>query len=368
MATATAATEGLAAYAVGEKVGRGGTADVHKAIVRATGGVVAIKKMKRCQEIVQRELYVLRHLTPHTNVVTFLETFEQKDNAYIVFEYLQMNMGVLLAALEAPLTEAQARGCLEHVLNGLVHLHSLGIIHRDIKPSNLLVALDRHLQVQRLKISDFGVAMIPDPVHPTSFLQEGTLWYQPPELFFGLRYPVNAYHVDTWALGCVFAEILTKQCLFTGDNSLAMLTAIFAVLGSPTEASWPGVTQLRCYLNYEGDGVGLEATLQAKGIPAPPSADCLSLLGALLQPDPAQRISPADALCHPFLAGPREAIFVPVTALSPLGQRNLSPRVRGPLFGDASPSSPALGRLRLSMSPASSPAGAQVVLARRLEL
>lgn len=29
----------------------------------------------------------------------------------------------------------------------------------------------------------------------------GTLWYQPPELFFGLRYPVNAYHVDTWALG-----------------------------------------------------------------------------------------------------------------------------------------------------------------------
>jgi len=36
--------------------------------------------------------------------------------------------------------------------------------------------------------------------------------------------------------------------------------------GGPTQEATPW-RQLRCYLNYEGDGVGLEATLQAKGIP-----------------------------------------------------------------------------------------------------
>jgi serine/threonine protein kinase len=45
------------------------------------------------------------------------------------------------------------RRVLKQVLQGLVGLHSMGIVHRDVKPENLLVTVDG-----RVKIIDFGAA------------------------------------------------------------------------------------------------------------------------------------------------------------------------------------------------------------------
>lgn len=43
------------------------------------------------------------------------------------------------------------------------YLHSSGIVHRDIKPENLLVVKDVNDQIDKIKITDFGLSKIITP-------------------------------------------------------------------------------------------------------------------------------------------------------------------------------------------------------------
>ncbi len=54
-------------------------------------------------------------------------------------------------------------------MQGLAHLHCLGIIHLDIKPSNILIAKDGSL-----RISDFGLSVRVGHSHTPSRALEAT--------------------------------------------------------------------------------------------------------------------------------------------------------------------------------------------------
>ena len=51
--------------------------------------------------------------------------------------------------------------------------------------------------------------------------------------------------IDMWSLGCIMAELLTKQVLFSEQGEIAQLHKIFALLGTPSEENWPGVKGLK---------------------------------------------------------------------------------------------------------------------------
>jgi len=42
----------------------------------------------------------------------------------------------------------------------------------------------------------------------------------------------------------ISAEMITNVALFAGDSEIDQLFKIFRVLGTPTEETWPGVSQL----------------------------------------------------------------------------------------------------------------------------
>ena len=48
-----------------------------------------------------------------------------------------------------------------------------------------------------------------------------------------------------WSLGCIMAELLSKQVLFNGDGEIAQINKIFGMLGTPTEENWPGYKKLK---------------------------------------------------------------------------------------------------------------------------
>jgi len=42
-----------------------------------------------------------------------------------------------------------------------------------------------------------------------------------------------------WSVGCIFAEMTTGKPLFPGKNNDDQLLKIFALLGTPSEQTWP---------------------------------------------------------------------------------------------------------------------------------
>ena len=60
-----------------------------------------------------------------------------------------------------------------------------------------------------------------------------TLWYRAPELLLSECYYKTS--IDMWSVGCVMAELFTKQPLFKEQNPLNQIKAIFNFIGRPKE-------------------------------------------------------------------------------------------------------------------------------------
>ncbi len=68
-----------------------------------------------------------------------------------------------------------------------------------------------------LKIADFGLAREYGSPLKAYTHEVVTLWYRAPEILLGAT--KYACPVDMWAVGCIFAEFVTRKPLFTGARS-----------------------------------------------------------------------------------------------------------------------------------------------------
>lgn len=174
-------------------------------------------------------------------------------------------------------------------MSGIAFCHSRRVLHRDLKPQNLLIDKEG-----MLKLADFGLARaIGIPVR-TYTHEIVTLWYRAPEVLLGAKHYSTS--VDMWSIGCIFAEMASQTPLFPGDSEIDELFRIFRVLGTPTEETWPGVSQLP---DYKADFPRWPAVPLAKAVPQL-DADGLDLLSKMLVYDPGKRISAKRALEHPY--------------------------------------------------------------------
>jgi cyclin-dependent kinase 2 len=122
------------------------------------------------------------------------------------------------------------------MLVGLGTIHSHRIVHRDMKPQNVLI------QGNTVKLADFGLARafsVPIRVYTHEVV---TLWYRAPEILLGAR--LYSTPVDLWSVACIFVEMLNGRALFPGDSEIDELYKIFRVLGTPSDATWPGTLQV----------------------------------------------------------------------------------------------------------------------------
>lgn len=126
---------------------------------------------------------------------------------------------------------------MHQMLDAIAFCHVHRILHRDLKPQNLLVNSSGHI-----KLGDFGLARnfnLPMRGYTHEVI---TLWYRAPEILLGSKF--YATGVDIWSLGCIFAEMMTREPLFPGDSEIDQIYRIFRKLGTPDETVWPGCTQL----------------------------------------------------------------------------------------------------------------------------
>jgi len=176
------------------------------------------------------------------------------------------------------------------LLTGTAFCHKNHVLHRDLKPQNLLIN-----KKGELKLADFGLARFNGiPVARLSS-QVVTLWYRAPDVLLGSHKYTSS--IDIWAIGCIFAEMVTSRPLFRGSDDKDQIKAIFKKMGTPTEKSWPGLKDL--------SGVKNQSWKMYDSIPlrdlVPGMEDSgYDLLDKMLRFEPSERTSADLALQHPY--------------------------------------------------------------------
>lgn len=185
-----------------------------------------------------KEYNTLKKLTAHPNIVKLYETFiDTTKDFYFVMEY--MNGGNLYQFIKDRkeafdnIQAKEVKTILFQVLSGLHHIHHIeGIFHRDMKPENLLISYDNDTLL--VKLADFGLATSIKSKPPYT-IYTSTRWYRAPEIL--LKSPAYSYPIDLWAVGTIFAELVTLRPLFPGQSEIDQLFRICQVLGSPGTTS-----------------------------------------------------------------------------------------------------------------------------------
>lgn len=164
---------------------------------------------------------------------------ERTKNCFVVLERMKQS---LYRHLRSPggkrLSDPEVLTLTKGLLTGLEWLHDNGLMHRDLKPQNVLVndALDE------CKISDFG-SMMEDVPGRRNTLCVCTRPFCALEILYGdERYTKK---VDVWSMGCILYEMVAGRTLFESDGtSVDQVRSIAYVIGSPSEATWPGIEAL----------------------------------------------------------------------------------------------------------------------------
>ncbi|KAF9078777.1 kinase-like domain-containing protein [Rhodocollybia butyracea] len=247
------------------------------------------------------------------------------------------------------------RSIMTQILHAVGYLHAQSISHRDIKPANVLLTL-----TGSVTLIDFGISWDGseddrnDDMWPETkdrmYFEVSTGPYRAPELLFGIR-SYDAYAIDLWSLGTVFAEFFTKlvpsstdddypsytsspftstssnsdfdsnarytrESLFDGSRGeLGLAWSIFKILGTPREPkneeeenqtwAWPGFNSLPDAHKVDFkqvDGVELDEGTLSNLPPKETRAPAIDLIRSFLRYPPERRITAKDALEHTFLS------------------------------------------------------------------
>jgi serine/threonine protein kinase len=295
----------------------------HKCLCRSTGDLLAVKRARVFPKgegvayYMLRELAVLQDMQhPHINQLHRANL--ANDKLHIFFPFIERtlqdvlvgnnggvpaNNCVSIANADAvSLSAYQVKRLLHQLLDATAFCHRRGVYHRNLKPKHLLIETppDGNLDHAVLKVADFALVRSSGLPRRTYTAKVVTLWYRAPEILMGVtRY---SHAVDTWSVGCVFAEMVLGRPLFTGSSEIDQLFQLFSTLGTPTEETWPGFSTLPNYgfafPNWPGKPM--------KKIVGKLCLEGQDLLKKLLKYKPEQRISVEEALLHPFFTNIEE--------------------------------------------------------------
>ncbi|MCA1558050.1 MAG: protein kinase, partial [Acidobacteria bacterium] len=140
---------------------------------------------------------------------------------YLVMELVEGESLRAMIKRNGPMIPTSAAEILSQACSALDEAHRHGIVHRDIKPDNIFVS--RTVGGLRVKVLDFGIAKLKDPVATNLTLTGsvmGTPHYMSPEQCLGEELD---HRSDIYSLGIVTYEMLTGRVPFNSPTSTAVV-------------------------------------------------------------------------------------------------------------------------------------------------
>ncbi|KDQ18713.1 hypothetical protein BOTBODRAFT_52647 [Botryobasidium botryosum FD-172 SS1] len=278
-----------------------------------------LKEVQILNKLMQADPDDKRHL------VRLERTFEHRGHLCLVFESLSMNLREVIKRFgkDVGLNLRAVRAYAHQLFLGLSHMKKCNIMHADIKPDNILV--NEHKTV--LKICDLGSASDITENEITPYLV--SRFYRAPEIILGLPYDAA---IDIWSIGCTLYELYTGKILFPGRTNNQMLLHMMELKGRFNAKMLKKARFGEQHFDDTGNFVSVEADritgkdITRKVFISKPSRDLrarlmpasgakmkddelkliisfIDLLDKCLALDPARRMTPKEALMHPFVRG-----------------------------------------------------------------
>ncbi len=219
-------------YEVGELLGRGGMAEVHRGHDSRLGRAVAIKMLR--SDLARDNTFLARFRREaqsaaglnHASIVAVYDHGEdvltetgggQVKVPYIVMEFVDGKTLRQEISERGTVGPTEALRITEGVLDALGYSHRNGIVHRDIKPANVMIVPDGSI-----KVMDFGIARAMADANATMTQTSaviGTAQYLSPEQAQGQSVDERS---DLYSTGCMLFELLTGRPPFLGESPVSV--------------------------------------------------------------------------------------------------------------------------------------------------
>ena len=294
-------------FEVVQGVGKGAFGKVLKCWDHKNKEMVAVKitrNNRRAQYQLLQEIQLLEHLsTQHARYSVALRShFRFREHLCLVFELLALSLYDQLRLTQFhSLSMENIRNVTRGIAAGLEELRENRIIHCDLKPENVLYTDSDQLQI---RLIDFGSAVFESS---PMYIYIQSRFYRAPEVLLCADY---AYPIDMWSLGCMVAEMSTGRPLFPGESERDQVMWIVAALGQPGEEVVKRGKKVRAYFGESGEWLEFTNTKGKRREPGSlplsrllPDADVslFSFISDCLKWEPEARLTPSQALQHPFL-------------------------------------------------------------------
>ncbi|KAF2839745.1 Pkinase-domain-containing protein [Patellaria atrata CBS 101060] len=212
----------------------------------------------------EREIVIMR-LLEHKNIVKLYDVWENRNELYLVMEYVQGGELFHYIEEQGGLLEVEVVYLFRQVIAALLYCHRIHIHHRDLKPENIL--LDR--QTFEVKLVDFGMAAL-QPSGKWLSTPCGSPHYAAPEVI--RNRPYDGATADIWSCGVILYVMLTGSPPFVNSGDDRDIRNLFRLISAG-----------RYY------------------IPDDLSAEARDLIQRILVPEPKHRITIEGIWRHPFL-------------------------------------------------------------------
>jgi len=161
----------------------------------------------------------------HPNIITVTDFgHTAQGRLFLVMEFLAGD-ALSLVIKQGPLPLPRALDVIRQMLRGLDHAHAAGIVHRDLKPDNIML-VEREGRRDVVKILDFGIAKVSEPVSGGEALTQagvifGTPEYLSPEQALGEAVDVRS---DLYAAGVILYEMLAGRRPFESEDKVKIIS------------------------------------------------------------------------------------------------------------------------------------------------
>ncbi|KAI7901240.1 kinase-like domain-containing protein [Cokeromyces recurvatus] len=227
-------------YLIIDLLGSGTFGQVVKCKDTETNELVGIKVIKNKPAYTKQSLLevdVLEHLNnvsdPYDehHILRLYDSFMFRNHLCLVFELLSVNLYELLKQNHFKgFSIYLVRLLAMQLLDTLSTTKKYNIIHCDLKPENILLKSldddeDNDSSIPEIKVIDFGSACY-EFEQSYSYIQ--SRFYRSPEVLLGLTYTTA---IDMWSFGCIVAELYLGLPLFPGSSEYNQLSRIIETVG-----------------------------------------------------------------------------------------------------------------------------------------